>query len=138
MPAVYSPSAKLPCLCILGAVACLALAAFEPRAAPVSLALAAWALRRAAVHSQSIELHPFGIVCRTRFTELRLPYRQVAAMRFSPVTGDLLLERPWVRVRIPRSFTRFDEIRRALSLAIWAHRGGDLSPDLTEPGSAFL
>ena len=93
--------------------------------------------RRAALHGQQIELTSTGLICRTRFSEQRLAYRQIGTMRFAPLSGDLLLERPWVRVRIPRRFARRDEIRRAVSLAIWAHRGGDIPPDLAEAGSAF-
>ena len=93
--------------------------------------------RRAALHGQQIELTSTGLICRTRFSEQRLAYRQIGGMRFAPLSGDLLLERPWVRVRIPRRFARRDEIRRAVSLAIWAHRGGDIPPDLAEAGSAF-
>ena len=93
--------------------------------------------RRAALHGQQIELTTTGLICRTRFSEQRLAYRQIGGMRFALLSGDLLLERPWVRVRIPRRFARRDEIRRAVSLAIWAHRGGDVPPDLAEPGSAF-
>ncbi len=93
--------------------------------------------RRAALHGQQIELTSTCLICRTRFTEQRLAYRQIGCMRFAPLSGDLLLERPWVRVRIPRRFAHRDEIRRAVSLAIWAHRGGDVPPDLAEAGSAF-
>ena len=93
--------------------------------------------RRAALHGQQIELTSTALICRTRFSEQRLPYRQIGGMRFAPLSGDLLLERPWVRVRIPRRFAHGDEIRRAVSLAIWAHRGGDVPPDLAEAGSAF-
>ena len=93
--------------------------------------------RRAALHGQRIELTSTGLICRTRFSEQQLPYRQIGFMRFAPLSGDLLLERPWVRVRIPRRFAGRDEIRRAVSLAVWAHRGGDIPPDLAEAGSAF-
>ena len=93
--------------------------------------------RRAALHGQQIELTSTGLICRTRFSEQRLAYRQIGIMRFAPISGDLLLERPWVRVRIPRRFAQGDEIRRAVSLAIWAHRGGDVPPDLAEAGTAF-
>ena len=93
--------------------------------------------RRATLHGQRIELTSTGLICRTRFGEQRLAYRQIGGMRFAPLSGDLLLERPWVRVRIPRRFAHGDEIRRAVSLAIWAHRGGDVPPDLAEAGSAF-
>ena len=93
--------------------------------------------RRAALHGQRIELTSTALICRTRFGEQRLAYRQIGTMRFAPLSGDLLLERSWVRVRIPRRFAHGDEIRRAVSLAIWAHRGGDVPPDLAEPGSAF-
>ena len=103
----------------------------------LGLAGALFSAHRWILHGQKIVLTPTGIICRSRFAERRLPYRQIGRMRFARLTGDLILERPWVQVRIPRRYASNDEIRRAVSLAVWAHRGGDVPPDLAEPGSAF-
>ncbi len=141
MSVVYSPSPKWRYIHALSAVVYAALFLAGLNGNPLcSLAGIAGFIvhaRRAALHGQQIELTSTGLISRTRFTEQRLAYRQIGAMRFAPFSGDLLLERRWVRIRIPRRFARRDEIRRAVSLAIWAHRGGDIPPDLAEAGSAF-
>lgn len=105
--------------------------------APLAIAGFAYTCHRATLFAQEIELTQMGVICRSRFGEMRLPYRQIGAMRFCRLNGDLLLERPQGRVRIPRHFRGEDEIRRAVSLAVWAHRGGEVPPDLAEPDSAF-
>lgn len=90
------------------------------------------------LHGQKIVLTSTGIICRSRFTESRIPYRLVGRIRFARLTGDLIVERTWVSVRIPRRFANAAEIRRAVSLAVWAHRGGNVPPDFAEADSAFV
>jgi len=138
MSAVYLPSIKFPLLYAVASMACVIITFADLRWAPVTVACLAFCLHRLLLHSQSIELTPVGLVSRTLLGEAHLPYRQICAMNFASFTGDLLVERPWVKVRIPRQFAQSDEIRRALSLAIWAHRGGEVSPDFTGPNTAFV
>ena len=136
MAAIYRPSARWPLLHGTTAAA-LAIAALQGHWAFASACLlgSAFCARRAFLHAQEIELTPTALICRSPFGENRLSYRHIASIRFSH--GDLLLERPAAHVRIPRRYAGCDEIRRAVSLAVWAHRGGDVPPDLAESGSAF-
>jgi hypothetical protein len=143
MSAVYRPSAKWRSLydvwaVFWGAAILAGLWFSHPSYVMFGLIGLVFSAHRAALHGQKIVLTRTGIICRSRFAESRLPYRQIGRMRFSRLTGDLLLERPLVCVRIPRRFQGGDEIRRAVSLAVWAHRGGDVPPDLAEADSAFL
>ena len=137
----YPASAKWRRIHVATAVisAAIAIAALEwSRAlAPFAIAAFVYSTRRALLFAQEIELTRTCVICRSRFGEQRISYRQIGRMRFSPLTGDLLLERPWVRVRIPRRYEGRDEIRRAVSLAVWAHRGGDIPPDFAEANTAF-
>jgi hypothetical protein len=139
MSAVYRPSTKWRSLYGFAAVLSLAVTfSGQPGWALVGLAGFAFSMHRAVLHGQQIVLTRTGVICRSPFGERRLAYRQIGRMRCAWLTGDLVLERPLVSVRIPASFTGGDEIRRAVSLAVWAHRGGDVPPDLAEADSAFL
>ena len=119
---------------------CLTLTALWWQRWPLTAICAAgllYAVRRWTLHAQKIVLTHNGLICRTRFGERRLAYRQIGGMRFARFSGDLLLERPWVCIRIPRHFEGGEEIRQVVSVAVWAHRGGEVPPDLAEAGSAF-
>ncbi len=141
MSAVYRPSAKWRRFYEVSALAWagVALAGFHWGAPYIVGGMAGCILSayRARLHAQRIVLTPTCLICHTRFAEQRLPYRQIGRMRFSRLTGDLLLEKAWVCIRIPRRYEGGEEILRAVSLAVWAHRGGDVPPDLAEAGSAF-
>ncbi len=142
MPAHYPPSTKwqrryLAVATVFVAAACAALR-WNWIYVPVCLFGFVFCTRRALLFAQQIELTRTGIICRSPLGEQRLAYQHITCMRFSLVTGDLVLERPWVRLCIPRSYAGGSEIRRAVSLAVWAHRGGDIPPDLAEADSAFI
>ncbi|MBY0504263.1 MAG: hypothetical protein K2X03_10150 [Bryobacteraceae bacterium] len=141
MSVLYRPSRKWIRLQVGIAAVCGALMVaaliWRPMLMPLAFAGMLYCSRRAMLYEQEFELTHAGLICRSRFGEQRLLYRQIAAMRFSPFTGDLLLERPWVLIRIPKRHEHAEEIRRVVSLAVWAHRGGDVPPDLAESHSAF-
>ncbi len=143
MSKVYRPAPKwrryyeisaLGWLIVLAA----ALAASHAPAALLGAAGVVFSSHRWLLHGQKIVLTTTGVICRSRFTESRISYRQIGRIRFARLTGDLVLERPWVCVRIPQRFADAAEIRRVVSLAVWAHRGGDVPPDLAEADSAFV
>lgn len=143
MSTVYRPAAKWRRYYAISAAVWFAIltAGLAASNAPTALLGATgliFSAHRWLLHSQKIVLTRTGIISRSRFTESRIPYRLVGRIRFSRLTGDLVLERPWVSVRIPRRFAGAAEIRRAVSLAVWAHRGGDVPPDLAEADSAFV
>ena len=106
--------------------------------ASLAIGFALAALIRATLHAQRFEFTPAALIARTPFREQRLPYRQIAVMRFSRFPADLLLETPHARIRIPRNVAALAEIRRAVSVAVWLHRGGDVPPGFEDSGSAFL
>ena len=142
MAAHYPPSTKRKRLYLAVAAACAAAVCAALRwnwvYAPVGLLGLVFCTHRALLYAQRIELTRTGIICRSPLGERRLAYQHITCMRFSLVTGDLVLERPWVRLCIPRSYKGRSEIRRAVSLAVWAHRGGDVPPDLANADSAFI
>ncbi len=138
MPAVYSASAKWRRIYVLWALAWIVLAFFTrwPNL-PLCLVGFLFCCHRAVLHGQCIVLTRAALICQSATGVRQLPYRQVGRLRYATWTGDVLIERPWLRVRIPHRFHRGDELRRAISLAVWAHRGGAVPPDLTDSDSAF-
>ena len=138
MPVVYQPSFAQAYFytAVAGAFAVLALAGLPWT--PFCLAVIAFCIHRIFLHRQEIELTPTGLVCRNGFISLHMSYRQIGRMRFSRLMGDLVLEQPLVSIRIPRHFIGFHEIRQAVSIAVWVHRGGEVPPDLAAPDSAYV